>query len=158
MTYFSNSVPEIYTTLKDYKPVIICVHCCQIPWYTYFHVKELFISPLFDLEDMSAFADDNYTIRFHKDLLIAQNQLQASITINKTCRLKIGMNIISNVSTTWMAKSISTGSISCIAPTNPIANAYFLPDESQHTLPRCSKEIIVTNFPKINKSWKTEKK
>ena len=38
-----------------------------------------------------------------------------------------------------------------IAPTKPIANAYFLLDESQHILPRCSKEIIVTNFPKITK-------
>ena len=38
------------------------------------------------------------------------------------------------------------------APTKSIANAYFLPDESQHTLPGSSKEIIVTNFPKINKS------
>ena len=33
MTYFGNSVPEIYTILEDYKPVIICVHCFQIPIY-----------------------------------------------------------------------------------------------------------------------------
>ena len=95
----------------------------------------IFISPLLDLEDMSAFADDNYTIRFHKDLLIAQNQLQASITINKTCRLKIGMNIISNrfnnlngkIDHNWLNLKYSTY--------KPIANAYFLLDESQHTLP-----------------------
>ena len=32
--YFGNSVPEIYTTPEDYKLVIICVHCFQIPIYT----------------------------------------------------------------------------------------------------------------------------
>ena len=30
----------------------------------------IFFSPLFDLEDMSAFADDNYTIKWNKDLQI----------------------------------------------------------------------------------------
>ena len=45
MSYFSNSVPEIYMTQEDCKPVIICVHCCKIPIYTdsrksLFHIKE----------------------------------------------------------------------------------------------------------------------
>ena len=34
MTYFGNSAPKIYTSQEDYKPVIICEHCCQIPIYT----------------------------------------------------------------------------------------------------------------------------
>ena len=34
MTYFGNSVTEIYKTQEDYKPVHICVHYCQIPIYT----------------------------------------------------------------------------------------------------------------------------
>ena len=34
MTYFGNSVTKIYTTQEDYKSVIICVQCCQIPIYT----------------------------------------------------------------------------------------------------------------------------
>ena len=34
MTYFGKSVTEIYTTQEDYNPVLICVHCCQIPIYT----------------------------------------------------------------------------------------------------------------------------
>ena len=45
MTYFGNSLPEIYTTHEDYKPVIICVHCCQIPLYVtsfVFYVKDWF--------------------------------------------------------------------------------------------------------------------
>ena len=33
MSYFGNSVTKIYTTQKDYKPVLMCVHCCQIPIY-----------------------------------------------------------------------------------------------------------------------------
>ena len=34
VSYFGNSVPKIYTTQEDYKPVIIWVHCFQIPIYT----------------------------------------------------------------------------------------------------------------------------
>ena len=30
---FGNSVTKIYTAQEDYKPVLICVHCCQIPIY-----------------------------------------------------------------------------------------------------------------------------
>ena len=33
MSYFGNSVPKMHTTREDYKPVIFCVHCCQIPLY-----------------------------------------------------------------------------------------------------------------------------
>ena len=29
--YFGNSDTKIYTTQEDYKPDIICEHCCQIP-------------------------------------------------------------------------------------------------------------------------------
>ena len=32
--YFDNSVTKIYTSQEDYKPVIFCVHYCQIPIYT----------------------------------------------------------------------------------------------------------------------------
>ena len=39
----------------------------------------IFISPLFDLEDLSAFADDNYTIKWHRDLEIAKSEIQASL-------------------------------------------------------------------------------
>ena len=34
MSYFGNSVTEIYTPQEAYKPVIICVRCCLIPIYT----------------------------------------------------------------------------------------------------------------------------
>ena len=34
MSYFGNSVPKIYKTQEDYKPVLFCVHCNQIPIYT----------------------------------------------------------------------------------------------------------------------------
>ena len=39
----------------------------------------IFISPLFDLEDLSAFADDNYTIKWHQDLEIEKSEIQASL-------------------------------------------------------------------------------
>ena len=32
--YFGNSVPKIFSTLEDYKPVSFCVHNCQFPLYT----------------------------------------------------------------------------------------------------------------------------
>ena len=34
VSHFGNSVPKMYTTQEDYKPVIICVHFCQIPIFT----------------------------------------------------------------------------------------------------------------------------
>ena len=33
VSYFGDSVTKIYMTQEDYKTVIICVHCCQIPIY-----------------------------------------------------------------------------------------------------------------------------
>ena len=39
----------------------------------------IFISHLFDLEDLSAFADDNYTIKVNKALLLLKSSLEASI-------------------------------------------------------------------------------
>ena len=40
----------------------------------------IFISPLFDLEDMSAFADDNYTIKWHRDIQIMITNLENSLS------------------------------------------------------------------------------
>ena len=40
----------------------------------------IFISPLFDIEDLSAFADDNFTISAHIDLQIAKTNLEISLT------------------------------------------------------------------------------
>ena len=34
VVYFGNQVPKIYLTQEDYKPVLICIHHCQIPIYT----------------------------------------------------------------------------------------------------------------------------
>ena len=38
----------------------------------------IFISPLFDLEDFSAFADDNYTIQWNRDIDILKADLKNS--------------------------------------------------------------------------------
>ena len=56
MSYFGNSVPEMHTTQEDYKPVIICVHCCQIPIHTSamsICSQLLFIFILLHIEPMS---------------------------------------------------------------------------------------------------------
>ena len=45
------------------------------------------ISPLFDLEDMSAFADDNYTVKWCTDLEILKINLETSLN-NISTRLK----------------------------------------------------------------------
>ena len=40
----------------------------------------IYISPLFDLEDMAAFADDNFTIAVAKDKMTAKTQIELSLT------------------------------------------------------------------------------
>ena len=49
-------------------------YCRQVLYAT-------FISPVFDLEDMLTFADDNYTIKWNKDIPVMKVQLEASLTI-----------------------------------------------------------------------------
>ena len=45
--YFGNSVPKIYSTHEDHKPVSICVHDCQIPIYFHFFQYIVFNCSLF---------------------------------------------------------------------------------------------------------------
>ena len=39
----------------------------------------IFISPLFDLEDLSAFADDNYTVKVGRELRLLKISMEASL-------------------------------------------------------------------------------
>ena len=39
----------------------------------------IFISPIFDLEDMSAFADDNYVIKTNKDTGLLKLSIETSL-------------------------------------------------------------------------------
>ena len=41
----------------------------------------IFISPVYDLEDVSSFADDNYTIRWNNDLQTAKVELEVSLSV-----------------------------------------------------------------------------
>ena len=64
MSYLDNSVIEIYTTQEDYKPVLICVHCCQIPIYTAVMSdcdQLLIVFTLLHIESMSAYISSYIT-------------------------------------------------------------------------------------------------
>ena len=40
----------------------------------------IYISPLFDLEDLTAFANDNFTIKIHTDIQLLKFSLENSIS------------------------------------------------------------------------------
>ena len=61
-------------------------YCCQVLYAT-------FISPVFDLEDMLTFADDNYTIKWNKDIPVMKVQLEASLTIITNLLKQSGLKV-----------------------------------------------------------------
>ena len=56
----------------------------------------LFIAPSFDLEEMSAFADDNFTIRWHRDLEVAKLRLEMSLAVIISWLSKSGLKVNAN--------------------------------------------------------------
>ena len=56
-------------------------HMCSGTFIVSPNQYAIFISPIYDLEDMSSFADDNYTIRWSKDILNAKIKLENSLSV-----------------------------------------------------------------------------
>ena len=62
-------------------------------WAKVFNNNAIFISPLFDLEDLSAFADDNYTIKWNRDINILKADLENSLSRVVSWLTKSGLKV-----------------------------------------------------------------
>ena len=80
VSYFGSSVTKIYTTQEDYKPVLICVNCCQIPIYTAV------------MSNCIQFANHTYSVAL--DLQILNCQLEKKIDLNFETCIGYALNIV----------------------------------------------------------------